>query len=113
MIDPAGVVRLKLPWCDPSVVRTTLDELAAEPRDPPPVPAERSFLAAIVAQPTVDRDGAAAAHDRCVRLATLALRMPQHTDHRRWLEELAAAGPPQQRQWAERRLRPASDAITK
>ncbi len=105
VIDPAGRVRAKLAWFDPEVVDNLLkdvqlDLLTDRPTDRP-APADTGFLAALT-DDRLDR------HHRHTMLAHLALQQPEHADRREWLAELAANGPPQQRAWAERLLRPAA-----
>ncbi|MBM3961673.1 MAG: hypothetical protein FJ306_07215 [Planctomycetes bacterium] len=113
VVDPAGAVRLKLPWFVPEVVERAVDEVAWEFRTPPPAgdakPAAATdrtttFRAAIAAAaPTAADDAARArdAHHRDAMRAHLADALPGHPDRDGWLAELArATAPPQQRQWA-------------
>ena len=113
VVDPAGVVRLKLPWFVPEVVERAVDEVQAEFRartkaadDRRATRAERTttFLAAVATPPPTATDDAArlrADHHRDAMLAHLVDALPGHADRDRWLAELArATAPAQQRQWA-------------
>lgn len=115
VVDPAGVVRLKLPWFVPEVVDRAIDEVLSEFRAGTPdaaahraTRAERTatFLAAVAAPAPAAAEGDArerAEHHRDAMLAQLVAALPGHADRDRWLAELArASAPAQQRQWAMR-----------
>jgi hypothetical protein len=105
VIDPAGVIRLKLSWCEPQALRVTLPEVVRDTKDSAP-PVEREFLAAID-RTAVDKtagDGENALHHRRTMLAWLAVNQPAHADRAKWVEELADSGPQEQRTWATRLL---------
>jgi hypothetical protein len=101
VLDPAGRVRAKLAWCDPEVVDNLVKDVQRDLPADRPAPADTGFLTALA-------DAGLDGHHRYTMLAHLALLHPAHADRRGWLTELAADGPPQQRAWAERLLRPAA-----
>ncbi|MFN6195355.1 MAG: hypothetical protein ACK5BN_16210, partial [Planctomycetota bacterium] len=117
VVDPAGIVRLKLPWFVPEVVDRGIGEVLWEFRADKPAAdgqhtarAERTatLLAAVAAAapapaPTEDAARQRAEHHRDAMLAHLVDALPGHADRDRWLAELArATAPEQQRQWARR-----------
>jgi lysophospholipase L1-like esterase len=115
VVDPAGVVRLKLPWFVPEVVDRAVDEVEWEFRAPRPpgeakpaaaVDRTTTFLAALAAPAPAAADEVARqrdAHHRDAMRAHLVGALPGHAERDRWLAELArATAPEQQRQWAMR-----------
>ena len=100
VIDPSGAIRLKVSWCDPTVLRLTIPEVVpAAAEDAVPL-VEAGFLAAI-GKP-LDANDEKAQHHRQVMLAHLALARKEHPNRARWLAELASSGPDWQREWVER-----------
>lgn len=98
VIDPAGTLRLKLPWADPSVLETALTAVQAEAAAARPAPRDATFLAAIATPPPAGAAGEW--HDRHTMLAVLAAQHPEHPQRNAWLDELSADPcPPQQRGW--------------
>lgn len=93
VIDPLGIVHTKLSWFDPEAVDNVIKEVLSALPPARPAPADTGFLGAL-ADTALDR------HHRHTMLAHLAEHCADHADRRRWLDELAADGPPHQRAWA-------------
>lgn len=92
VIDPLGVIRLKLSWMDPAVLAVTLPEIQASLPKDRPAPVDHRFL------DLVGREPPPTTHHRLVMLAHLCLASPDHPERERWLQELGS-GPPQQNAW--------------
>lgn len=95
VIDPTGVIHLKLPWCDPAIVDAALPQVPALAPGKAQAREEAHFLR------RVESDGVKMPeHHRYTMLAHLATSEPTHADAPRWLDELANHGPEHQRAWA-------------
>jgi len=119
VVDAAGTVQLKLSWCEPKVLGLTLPEIPVMVAGKDRAPADAGFLAAIETAPAAGTaaptdapvpEPATRRHHRDTMLAHLVCHHPDHPHRARWLAELAASGPPQQRDWASRLLPPTGGA---
>lgn len=108
VVDPAGAVRLKLPWFVPEVVDQAVAEVAGERRGAeaaPPLSATRCLEAIVGPAPASadDTERRRARHHRDAMLAHLVDAAPGHGDRERWLAELARdTAPAAQRRWVDR-----------
>lgn len=98
VIGPEGTIHVKLPWYDPKVVRDALPRVPKPAKADAQPPADEQFLRRIASGEPLPM------HHRHTMLAHLYASHPGHADAQRWLDELAADGPPAQREWAQQRM---------
>jgi len=98
VIGPTGTIHVKLPWYDPKVVRDALPRVPKPAEADAQASADEQFLRRIASGEQLPT------HHRHTMLAHLYASQPDHADAQRWLDELAAGGPPAQRAWAQQRM---------